>query len=226
MSKANKKEDINVSNVISIAGTANSTAEPDTKYQILYAALKRFSEHGYDSTTLNDIANDVGIKKPSIMYHFSSKELLYREVILNEFKDWIFLMSDATGKEVHGWDQVEQLLRAAFTFFEQHPYFVKIARREALDPDSLFSSELGTALKPLIDRGAKFLENEMKHGRLKKYDARQLLITGYGAAFSYLSDSSLVSAVIDGDPLSVKALATRREHVIEVLREAIAPKQD
>lgn len=201
-----------------------SSAQPDTKYQILYAALKRFSEQGYASTSLNDIANDVGIKKPSIMYHFSSKELLYREVILNEFKGWIFLMSDATGNDLQGWAQVEQLLRAAFTFFEQHPYFVKIARREALDPESLFSTELGQALKPLIDRGAKFLENEMKHGRLKEYDARQLLITGYGAAFSYLSDSSLVSAVIDGDPLSPKALATRREHVIELFKTAIKPE--
>lgn len=222
MSKSKNEE---IADVVDIQDAPSATAQPDTKYQILYAALKRFSEQGYASTSLNDIANDVGIKKPSIMYHFSSKELLYREVILNEFKGWIFLMSDATGKDLQGWEQVEQLLRAAFTFFEQHPYFVKIARREALDPESLFSTELGIALKPLIDRGAKFLEKEMKHGRLKEYDARQLLITGYGAAFSYLSDSSLVSAVIDGDPLSSKALAVRREHVIEVLKEAIAPDE-
>ena len=104
MSKANKKEDANIAKVINITDKGNSTVQPDTKYQILYAALKRFSDHGYDSTSLNDIANDVGIKKPSIMYHFSSKELLYREVILNEFKGWIFLMSASTGKEVHGWD--------------------------------------------------------------------------------------------------------------------------
>lgn len=203
-----------------------NSAQPDTKYQILYAALKRFAEQGYASTSLNDIASDVGIKKPSIMYHFSSKELLYREVILNEFKGWIFLMSDATEKDLNGFDQVEQLLRAAFTFFEQHPYFVKIARREALDPDSMFSSELGMALKPLIDRGAKYLEGEMKQGRLKKYDARQLLITGYGAAFSYLSDSSLVATVIDGDPLTPKALATRREHVIELFKTALKPDSE
>lgn len=149
---------------------------------------------------------------------------MYRAVILEEFSDWVFLMTDAIGNKLRGWDQVEKLLRAAFTFFEQHPEFVRIARREALDPDSLFSTELGTALKPLVDQGAEFLQMEMEEGRLKQYDPRQLLITGYGASLSYLSDASLVTAVIDGDPLSAKALETRREHVIAIFKEAVAPK--
>lgn len=195
----------------------------DTKALILRVALKQFADHGYSSVSLNDIAEEVGIKKPSILHHFSSKEALYRAVLLDEFSDWVFLMTDAIGKNLNGWDQVEQLLRAAFTFFEQHPYFVRIARREALDPDSLFSTELGTALKPLVDQGAAYLQLEMDAGRLKQYDPRQLLITGYGASLSYLSDASLVNAVIDGDPLSTKALETRREHVIAVLKEAVAP---
>lgn len=196
----------------------------ETKAAILKAALKRFADHGYSAVSLNDIAEDVGIKKPSILHHFSSKEALYRAVILDEFSDWVFLMSDAIGSDLKGWEQVEKMLRAAFTFFEQHPYFVRIARREALDPDSLFSRELGTALKPLVDQGADFLQSEMDAKRLKYYEPRQLLITGYGASLSYLSDASLVSAVIDGDPLDDAALETRREHVIAILKEAIAPK--
>jgi TetR/AcrR family transcriptional regulator len=200
------------------------TATPiDTKDMILDVALQQFADHGYAGVSLNDIAEAVGIKKPSILHHFSSKEALYRAVILDEFADWVLLMSDAIAKNVNGWDQVEQLLRAAFTFFEQHPYFVRIARREALDPDSLFSTELGTALKPLIDQGAAYLDAEMDAGRLKRYDARQLLITGYGASLSYLSDASLVTAVIDGDPLSAEALEKRREHVIALFKEAVAP---
>jgi len=200
------------------------TATPnDTKALILAAALKRFADHGYAGVSLSEIAEDVGIKKPSILHHFSSKEALYRAVILDEFADWVFLMTDAIGDNINGWEQVEKLLRAAFTFFEQHPYFVRIARREALDPESLFSTELGTALKPLVDQGAAYLSSEMELGRLKKYDPRQLLITGYGASLSYLSDASLVSAVIDGDPLSETALETRREHVIAILKEAMDP---
>ncbi|MFN8015382.1 MAG: TetR/AcrR family transcriptional regulator [Acidimicrobiia bacterium] len=195
----------------------------ETKTHILKAALKRFADHGYAGVSLNDIAEDVGIKKPTILHHFSSKEALYRAVILDEFSDWVFLMTDAIGKNLNGWDQVEQLLRAAFTFFEQHPYFVRIARREALDPESLFSTELGIALKPLVEQGSQYLQSEMDAGRLNYFEPRQLLITGYGASLSYLSDASLVNAVIDGDPLSKDALQTRREHVLAIFKKALDP---
>lgn len=197
----------------------------DTKALILKSALKQFADHGYAAVSLNDIAEDVGIKKPSILHHFSSKEALYRAVILDEFSDWVFLMTDAIGNNLNGWEQVEKLLRAAFTFFEKHPSFVSIARREALDPDSLFSSELGTALKPLVDQGSEFLQAEMDAGRLRSYDPRQLLITGYGATLSYLSDASLVSVVLDADPLSKQALKRRREHIISLFKQALDPEK-
>ena len=61
----------------------------------------------------------------------------------------------------------------------------------------------------------------MDAGRLRRYDARQLLLTGYGAVLSYLSDAPLISGLID-DPMSDAALAARREHVLEVLRCAVA----
>ena len=63
----------------------------------------------------------------------------------------------------------------------------------------------------------------MDAGRLRRYDARQLLLTGYGAVLSYLSDGQLMTGLLDIDPLSPEALAIRREHVIDVLRTAVAP---
>jgi hypothetical protein len=83
--------------------------------------------------------------------------------------------------------------------------------------------ELAVLLKPLFDRGAAFLEREMDAGRLRRYDARQLLLTGYGAVLSYLSDAPLIAGLLDADPLSPDALAQRREHVLDVLRNAVAP---
>jgi hypothetical protein len=63
----------------------------------------------------------------------------------------------------------------------------------------------------------------MDAGRLRRYDARQLLLTGYGAVLSYLSDAPLMTDLLGTDPLSITALEDRREHVIDVLRNAVAP---
>jgi TetR/AcrR family transcriptional regulator len=200
------------------AGSAFST-----KDTILEVARKKFAEHGYAGTSLTEIADEVGIRRPSLLHHFPSKEALYRAVLLESFVDWTALVDQAIEGTRQGWPQVERMLRAAFQFFEASPEFVRLVRWEALEGGPILRDELSVMLRPLFERGALFLEREMDAGRLRRYDARQLLLTGYGAVLSYLSDGHLMSGLLDADPLSPEALAERREHVIDVLHAAVAP---
>jgi AcrR family transcriptional regulator len=200
-------------------------SEAGTKEQILLVALRRFADHGFTGTSLNEIADEVGIRRPSLLHHFPSKEALYRAVVVQSFADWVELLEQAVAgaQERKGWPQMERVLRAAFQFFEDHSEFVRLARREALDGGPILKEELGAGLRPLFERGVAFLEREMDAGRLRRYDADQLILTGYGAILSYLSDAPLIDALLDEDALSPAALKTRREHVIDVLRNAMQP---
>jgi hypothetical protein len=92
-----------------------------------------------------------------------------------------------------------------------------------LDGGPILTEELAVALQPLFVKACTWIEGEMDAGRLRRYDPGQLILTGYGAVLSYLSDAALITALLDGDPLSVSALEVRREHVIAVLRAATDP---
>ncbi len=200
------------------------TATLSTRDTILVVARQRFADRGYAGTSLADIAESVGIRPPSLFHHFPSKEALYRAVLIESFDDWFALMDETTAAEVaDGWYQVERVIRTAFRFFVQRPDFVRLARWEALEGGPILVDELATALRPLFERAVVFLEREMDAGRIRRCDARRLVITGYGAVLSYLSDAPLVGLLLGEDPTSPDALAIEQEHIVDLFRHALLP---
>ena len=53
----------------------------DTKHKILDEALTLFSEKGYANVYVNDIAEQVGIKAPSLYKHYKSKQAIFDAII-------------------------------------------------------------------------------------------------------------------------------------------------
>jgi len=59
------------------------------KEEIVRAASKRFSRHGFGKTTLDEIARDVRIGKPTIYHYFKSKDELYNSSIAFQANEFI-----------------------------------------------------------------------------------------------------------------------------------------
>jgi AcrR family transcriptional regulator len=66
----------------------------DTRERIKQVALELFTEHGYEQTSLREIAERLDVTKAALYYHFKSKEEIVRAVIedrakqMDELIDW------------------------------------------------------------------------------------------------------------------------------------------
>jgi len=103
----------------------------DKKHQIIEAALRLFASKGFHATSIQDIAEEVGIAKGSVYLHFKSKE----DVLISALKHTVHRMIEevASAASVPGLSPRERLVRKLekqLRFGYEHQAFIMMVMNE------------------------------------------------------------------------------------------------
>ena len=91
-------------------------------------ATVAFGESGYDSTSLDDLARSLDIRKQSILYHYASKELLLEACVRQAITDLSIALDKAIRKSSHGWDRIESIVKRVFRLANNRPELLGLLR--------------------------------------------------------------------------------------------------
>jgi len=61
--------------------TAVDARRTDTRERIITVAARLFSEKGFNATSIRDIADELGVTKAALYYHFTSKEEILHAIV-------------------------------------------------------------------------------------------------------------------------------------------------
>jgi AcrR family transcriptional regulator len=118
---------------------------------ILDAAEHAFGTDGYSGARLADISAAVGIRRPSLLYHFKTKDALYNAVILRLFESLRETFTEAFEAGGSFEDRMLRLMSAYLAFLDERPAFAPLVIREILDGHGPGRHLLETRLVPLLD---------------------------------------------------------------------------
>lgn len=82
----------------------------DKQLEILQVAEKLFSEHGFDGTSVRDIAKKADINVAMISYYFGSKEKLLETLIINRISDLRLEMENILKEDLSPFEKIDKLI--------------------------------------------------------------------------------------------------------------------
>lgn len=163
-------------------------------------ATRRFAAHGFDGASLTQIAEAVGVRKASLLYHFSSKEALRQAVLDRVLRRWRKRVPRLLKAATSGQGQFEAVVGELVGFFAADPDRARLLLREALDRPAEMRELVEDHVRPWVGTVCDHIEAGQKAGRVhgeldpEAYVA-QLINMVIGSVATFAS----VGALIDDD---------------------------
>ncbi|MDJ0762357.1 MAG: TetR/AcrR family transcriptional regulator [Myxococcota bacterium] len=137
------------------------------KGRILEEALRLFATRGFEGTSVQAVAEAVGIKNASLLYYFKSKEKLLDAVIDNLLDHWKIELPRHISESMITRDRFATLLEAVVAFFAEDQNRARFFIREALDRPREIGACIRDRLGPWIQLIADYIKTGKQSGFIK-----------------------------------------------------------
>ena len=187
---------------------------------ILAVATEEFATKGLSGSRVDEIAERTHTVKRMIYYYFGSKEGLYRAVLERAYEQIRSIEQSLDLNAMPPDEALRALVRTTFDYHNKHPEFVRLVMNENIHHGDHIVHLTGiksrnrtviAMLRQILDRGTAA-------GIFRKdLDPVEVHMSVSALCFYNVSNRYTFSRIFERDMTSPKALAARREVIVDIV---------
>jgi AcrR family transcriptional regulator len=135
-----------------------------TKERIKDAAAKLFAEHGYSGMTLKEIANEVGIKPPSVYAFFKGKDDVFLAIYRDAIEGHLLTVKSQFNGEKTARSQLYSIMKSAIDFQYREELKSKLLIRLMVSPPDFLREDISSRFDELEKEEYNILCTIFNHG--------------------------------------------------------------
>lgn len=176
-----------------LAKSRSAQRTEDTREAILRAAELRFAAKGFYPTRLEDIAEDVGITRTAVIYHFKDKETLYNAVLETLFTELDRVISKALEAKAPFLQRIEGAVSAWVQYAGHRPTLMRLFMREVAGSEEGLRAEVSRFVDPMFGRLIAALDQGKAQGQCRPVDSIQFWSILAGATMFFIMEAPLLA---------------------------------
>jgi len=154
-----------------------------TKNLIFESAIKIFSKSGYRGATMDDIAENAGLAKGTLYYHFASKEEIFNFIVEEGLKILQNQVIEVQSINITPIEKLIKICRIQLTFLYGYTDFFKIVMSQLWGNENR-QDELRQKLRKYINEIETNIKIAMDNGQIKKGDTELMAFQFFGSLCS------------------------------------------
>jgi len=188
--------------------------------QILEAAEEIFGRKGLAGARLEDVAQRLELRRPSLVYYFGDKDALY-DAVFARILDALWTRIEAAREGSDPLERMEAVASAWVDYLRDRPFAARILLRQIADEVPARGDAVQARLAEILAGVRDEIDAGVESGSFKPVDAAIYATAIAGASMFWVAARPAVERSLGFDPLAPEPLEGFREMLVGLTRQLL-----
>lgn len=189
-----------------------------TKGRIQRVATREFARHGFDGTSVRQIAAEARITKPALYYYFKDKRDLFLSLLEGAVAPLCDEVERIAGGEEPPLEQMERVILAFLRFFRERPDEFQLVHRAIERREREVQIIAQKYFRQIFLGISRILDEGVRRKCFRSLNVAQTTFSVIAILVHYCTRTHVIDEVLGQKQASVHLMDSLGQHILDLLR--------